>query len=125
MKCAGGIGTARSTASCRMGAIRPDHVSEVCRSGDHLLAFPATQTLWNRAVVNVAEACEIAGGILGHHMTDFDRRRLMLAGAAVLLGTRSTAAQSGPTFTYRGIAVDTSSAQSQPDIKEDLAPLRW
>jgi hypothetical protein len=41
----------------------------------------------------------------GHHMTDFDRRRLVLAEAAILLGTRSAIAQNGQTFTYRGIAV--------------------
>ncbi|WP_177195776.1 hypothetical protein [Bradyrhizobium sp. OK095] len=38
-------------------------------------------------------------------MTDFDRRRLVLAEAAILLGTRSAIAQNGQTFTYRGIAV--------------------
>jgi hypothetical protein len=57
-------------------------------------------------------------------MTDFDRRRLVLAGAAVLLGTRSAIAQSGPTFTYRGIAVDASAAQAAPDIKDVVASLK-
>jgi hypothetical protein len=57
-------------------------------------------------------------------MTDFDRRGLVLAGAAVLLGTRSAIAQSGSTITYRGITVDTSAAQSQPNIKEVVASLR-
>ncbi|MBC9878923.1 hypothetical protein G8O24_16405 [Bradyrhizobium sp. INPA01-394B] len=54
-------------------------------------------------------------------MTDFDRRRLLLAGAAILLGTRSAIAQSGPSFMYRGIAVDISAAQAQPNIKEVVA----
>jgi hypothetical protein len=57
-------------------------------------------------------------------MTDFDRRRLVLAGTAVLLGTRSAVAQSGPTFTYRGITVDTSAAQGQPNLKEVVASLK-
>ncbi|MCP3384998.1 MULTISPECIES: hypothetical protein [unclassified Bradyrhizobium] len=57
-------------------------------------------------------------------MMDFDRRRLVLAGAAILLGTRAAVAQSGPTFTYRGITVDTSAAQSQPDIKDVVTSLK-
>ena len=48
----------------------------------------------------------------------------MLAGAAILLGTRSTIAQNGQTFTYRGIAVDTSAAQSQPNLKDVVASLK-
>lgn len=57
-------------------------------------------------------------------MTHFDRRRLVLAGAAVLLGTRSAIAQSAPTFTYRGVTVDTTSAQGQPNLKEVVASLK-
>jgi hypothetical protein len=57
-------------------------------------------------------------------MTDFDRRRLVLAGAAFLLGTRSAIAQSGPNFTYRGITADTSAAQGQPNLKEVVASLK-
>jgi hypothetical protein len=75
-------------------------------------------------MVCVPKACEIAAGIRGYHVTDFDRRRLVLAGAAVLLGTRSAIAQSGPTFTYRGIAVDASAAQAAPDIKDVVASLK-
>ncbi|MGY8706853.1 hypothetical protein RAD16_14025 [Bradyrhizobium sp. 18BD] len=57
-------------------------------------------------------------------MTDFDRRQLVLAGAAILLGTRSAIAQTGPTFTYRSIAVDTSAAQAAPNIKDIVASLK-
>ena len=57
-------------------------------------------------------------------MTYFDRRRLVLAGAVALLGARSAIAQSGPTFAYRGITVDTSDAQGQPNLKEVVASLR-
>ncbi|MGC5183986.1 hypothetical protein ACPXBI_28455, partial [Escherichia coli] len=51
-------------------------------------------------------------------------RRLMLAGAASLLGTQTAIAQSGPTFTYRGIAVDISVAQGQPNLREIVASLK-
>lgn len=57
-------------------------------------------------------------------MTDLDRRQLVLVGAAVLLGTRTASAQSGPTFAYRGITVDTSAAQGQPNLKEVVASLK-
>ena len=57
-------------------------------------------------------------------MTHFDRRRLVLAGAVALLGTRSAIAQSGATFSYRGIAVDTSAAQGLPNLKEIVASLK-
>ncbi|WP_426614285.1 hypothetical protein [Bradyrhizobium sp. McL0616] len=57
-------------------------------------------------------------------MTLFDRRRLVLTGAAALLGTPSAAAQSGATFSYRGIAVDTSAAQGLPNLKEIVASLK-
>lgn len=75
-------------------------------------------------MVNVAKACEIAPGNSGHDMTHLDRRQLVLAGAAILLGTRSALAQSGPGFTYRGIAVDTSAAQGQPNLKDVVASLK-
>jgi hypothetical protein len=57
-------------------------------------------------------------------MTVFDRRRLVLAGAAALLGARSARAQGGATFAYRGITVDTSAAQGQPNLKEVTASLK-
>ncbi|KJC46090.1 hypothetical protein UB31_20925 [Bradyrhizobium sp. LTSP849] len=57
-------------------------------------------------------------------MTQFDRRRLVLAGAAALLGTRSAIAQSGPTFIYRGITVDTGAAQVLSNLKEIVASLK-
>ncbi|MET3907903.1 hypothetical protein ABID59_002244 [Bradyrhizobium sp. S3.3.6] len=57
-------------------------------------------------------------------MTDSDRRRLVLAGAAVVLGLPSAVAQNGPTFTYRGITVDTSAAQDPPYIMEVVASLK-
>jgi hypothetical protein len=57
-------------------------------------------------------------------MLNLDRRQLLLAGAASLFGAESVAAQSGPTFTYRGIAVDVSAAQSQPNLKELVASLK-
>lgn len=57
-------------------------------------------------------------------MIHFDRRRLVFAGAAALLGTRSAIAQSGTTFTYRGITVDTGAAQGQPNLKEVVASLK-
>src|SRR5882757_7287115 len=57
-------------------------------------------------------------------MTQFDRRRLVLAAAAALFGTRSAIAQSGPTFIYRGITVDTSAAQGLPNLKEIVASLK-
>ena len=75
-------------------------------------------------MVNVANACQITGWHRGRHMTEFDRRELILAGAALLLGTPSAAAQSGPTFTYRGITVDISAAQGQPDIEDVVASLK-
>ena len=50
-------------------------------------------------------------------MIHFDRRRLVFAGAAALLGTRSATAQSGTTFNYRGVMVDTTAAQSAPNLK--------
>ena len=57
-------------------------------------------------------------------MTDFDRRRLVVAGAALVFGAPLAIAQSGPTFTYRGITVDISAAQGQPDIKDVVASLK-
>ena len=57
-------------------------------------------------------------------MTTFDRRRLVLAGAAALLGTRSAVAQSAATFIYRGITVDTSAAQGLPNLSEVVASLK-
>jgi|GraSoiStandDraft_14_1057315.scaffolds.fasta_scaffold250963_1 hypothetical protein len=57
-------------------------------------------------------------------MTLFDRRRFVLAGTAALLATRSAIAQSGATFSYRGIAVDTSAAQGLPNLKEIVASLK-
>lgn len=43
-------------------------------------------------------------------MTDFDRRQLVLAGAAIVLGTQIAGAQNRPAFAYRGITVDTSAS---------------
>jgi hypothetical protein len=57
-------------------------------------------------------------------MTQFDRRRLVLAGATALLGMPSAVAQSGATFIYRGITVDTSAAQSLANLKEVVASLK-
>ena len=75
-------------------------------------------------MANVTKACEIIAGFRGPHMTHFDRRRLVLAGAAVLLCTRSAPAQSGATFSYRGIAVDTSAAQGQANLNEVVTSLK-
>lgn len=57
-------------------------------------------------------------------MTHFDRRQLVLAGAAIVLGTPTVIAQNGPAFAYRGITVDTSAALSQPNLKEVVASLK-
>ena len=48
----------------------------------------------------------------------------MLAGTAALLGMRSANAQSGATFIYRGITVDTSDAQGLPNHGEVVASLK-
>lgn len=57
-------------------------------------------------------------------MTHFDRRQLVLAGAAIVLGTPTAIAQNGPAFAYRGVTVDTTAAQSQPNLKEVVASLK-
>ncbi|QPF93508.1 hypothetical protein [Bradyrhizobium commune] len=44
--------------------------------------------------------------------------------AAALLATRSAIAQSGATFSYRGINVDASAAQDLPNLKEIVASLK-
>ncbi|MET4386606.1 hypothetical protein ABIB73_002351 [Bradyrhizobium sp. F1.4.3] len=75
-------------------------------------------------MTNAAQKHAIAAGFGGLHMTHFDRRRLVLAGVAALLDTRSLSAQSGATFTYRGITVDTSAAQDLPNLKEIVASLK-
>ena len=117
-----------NTASCLISGIRPDPVSEVCRPGDHLLAIPfgISSTAdemeprygqWRKIMRNFSATS-------GHHMTDLDRRQLMLAGAAVLLGSQTAIGQSGAIFTYRGITVDTSAAQDLPIIKEIVGSLK-
>ncbi|MBR0846339.1 hypothetical protein JQ543_01185 [Bradyrhizobium diazoefficiens] len=57
-------------------------------------------------------------------MTSLDRRRLVLAGGAALIGTRSAIAKDAATFAYRGITVDTSAAQGQPNLKEVVASFK-
>jgi hypothetical protein len=57
-------------------------------------------------------------------MTFLDRRRLVLAGVAALFATRHAMAQSGAGLAYRGMTVDTSAAQGQPDLAAVVASLK-
>lgn len=57
-------------------------------------------------------------------MTSLDRRRLLLAGAMALVGTRTDAAQSTTNFRYRGFAVDTTAAQGQDNLDGVVTSLK-